>query len=219
MSNQLGDRSQYYLDERLHLSVLNGDLEDVLFYLAKGANPNTLDDDFSWSSYSKLPVIFLALGWRSSGNVKMPLDISIIRALLQYGANANCKGFDGITPLLFALSSCQEEASQVLLEYNAEVNVIEDLYERTPLMFAVECEWVLSELLEIIVKKTTNINLQDKNGWTSLMFAAFVDRLSNAQLLLQYGANPHIVNNEGKTALLIAQEEGANDLISLLHPK
>ena len=137
----------------------------------------------------------------------MPRDLSILRALLEYGADINAKGFDGETPLLFALSSCHQEAVQILLEFGADVNIKEDKQGYNALMYAAECGWESLKPFEAIIERTTSINAQDNDGWTALMLAAFIDESANVELLIRRGADPRIVNNEGQSALIIAQQE------------
>lgn len=211
MMNHLPEKqSQSYLDLRLLLNIAIQDFAGVVLCLKQGANPNTLEedyDDYYWSNDSGLPVIFTALGWNRTGEVKMPRDLSILRALLEHGAAIDARGFDGETPLLFALYSCHQEAAAILLEFGADVNLKEDKYGYNALMYAAECEWEPLKPFESIIERTTSIDARDNDGWTALMLAAFIDESANVELLIRRGADPRLVNNEGQTALIIAQQE------------
>lgn len=63
-------------------------------------------------------------------------------------------------------------------------------------------------LSEFIKKRNPNINLQDKNGDTSLHLAVRMGDLQKTKLLLSNSANPHIQNTTGKTPLENAIFEG-----------
>lgn len=73
-----------------------------------------------------------------------------------------------------------------------------DCFGETPIFEIVRKERY--EMLEIIMNKADNINLQNNKGET-ILFISFINRnvwISN--YLIENGVNPFIVNNEGKTA-------------------
>ena len=60
------------------------------------------------------------------------------------------------------------------------------------------------------------INLQENTGWTALHFAAEKGYMSICQMLLEYWADPHIKNNDEKTAADIAMDNLHYDVYSLI---
>lgn len=78
-----------------------------------------------------------------------------------------------------------------------------DSFGRTLLMKAAKAgnDWQISALL----KSGANVNLQDKDGWTALMYAVrYQESLTCVDLLLQAKADVKIKNNYGSSALMIA---------------
>ena len=60
------------------------------------------------------------------------------------------------------------------------------------------------------------INLQENTGWTALHFAAEKGYMSICQMLLEHWADPHIKNNDEKTAADIASDNSHDDVYSLI---
>lgn len=61
---------------------------------------------------------------------------------------------------------------------------------------------------QFINEDLRNVNRQNNHGWTPLMYAAQAGNLSVCQLLLQFGACTQMQNEEGKSAVFLAQEWG-----------
>lgn len=51
-----------------------------------------------------------------------------------------------------------------------------------------------------------DVNTQDKDGWTALMYAVRYGRQDIANALLQTGADVNVRNKDGKTALDLAEK-------------
>jgi len=59
-------------------------------------------------------------------------------------------------------------------------------------------------------------NLVNQNGWSLLMLAAVEGDLPIARLLLEFGANPALLNNKQETALTLANHRGYTLFTELL---
>jgi len=110
-----------------------------------------------------------------------------------------------------------ELLSQALPQNSLEIN------ERTYLLYAVEHPDALTFLLD----KGADVNVGNWYGKTALMFAAHMNRLDTAKLLLQRGANANLTtrnNNEywmrfersNRTALMYAAENASIEVMKLL---
>ena len=53
-------------------------------------------------------------------------------------------------------------------------------------------------------------------GWTSLHFAAMKGNTESVQKLLELGADIHVLNEDGKTALDLAQERDHTNIVEML---
>ena len=77
-----------------------------------------------------------------------------------------------------------------------------DNYNRTALMNA--CLYGKDEIVEWLLGKGADVNLQDKNGYTALHFSAQEMFASCTQKLLASGANPNIQDVHGNTPPWVA---------------
>ena len=87
-----------------------------------------------------------------------------------------------------------------------------DKIGRTPLMLAVKDgnDWEIHSLLSSGAK----VNLQDKDGWTAVMYAArYQNSIELLDNLIKNGADPNKRNKYGATALQIASSYSSNPAI------
>ncbi|KAL1517256.1 hypothetical protein ABEB36_001043 [Hypothenemus hampei] len=71
-----------------------------------------------------------------------------------------------------------------------------------------------SEILQLLITKGININLQDGEGQTALHYASSCGHLDCIKLLLSNGAHCDIKDSDGLTALDIASDESVKKLFS-----
>ena len=62
----------------------------------------------------------------------------------------------------------------------------------------------LIELSKGGLRTPVDVNANDKEGWTALMYAAGSGNVECVKNLIAAGANVHAKNNNGRTALMIA---------------
>lgn len=75
----------------------------------------------------------------------------------------------------------------------------------------------VKEAVALQIRNRTVLNARDDHGWTPLMLSAAKGSLDLCVLLLEAGADPALVCNEGKTAARIAAEMGHEALGNMLH--
>lgn len=61
-----------------------------------------------------------------------------------------------------------------------------------------------------------DIDEKDNSGWTALHYAANVGLSEHICLLLEAGANPHVMNNDDLTAADLAAKKGHVEIAALL---
>ena len=85
----------------------------------------------------------------------------------------------------------------------------------TPLMAAAEegREDVTQFLLSL---PATNLEARGEGGWTALLVASSNGHLNIVKLLLDHGADPKAVTNDGTTPLIAAAGEGWEDVVQFL---
>jgi ankyrin repeat protein len=153
-----------------------------------------------------------------------------VEALLQHGASLTAKNPDGLTPLCVALNNRSFLAAMALVKAGASPNVQCGANRLTPLMIVATHEKAeeggnvpvdggqyLSdgvsplEVGQLLVGKGADVNAKGRGGVTALMVAAGYDNAPLIGLLIQSGAKADARAEDGKTALDIARENGADD--------
>lgn len=71
-----------------------------------------------------------------------------------------------------------------------------------------------SRLVKLLLDYKVNVNARDSLKFTALMWASARGRMETARLLLKNGANPHLKNAVGETALTISQDAEMDGLIN-----
>ncbi|XP_069483397.1 ankyrin repeat domain-containing protein 55 isoform X2 [Ambystoma mexicanum] len=142
-------------------------------------------------------------------------QLDTVKLLLKMGANINTQDACGRTSLSLATYLGWLEGCVSLLRNGAKQN-IPDKNGRLPLHAATAEADV--RLLGVLLQQSTlsEINHQDNEGMTSLHWSAFHNRPSHAQILLQKGADPTLVDKDFKTALHWAVQSGNRLLCSII---
>ena len=149
------------------------------------------------------------------------------------------------TEILFALakSASVDEVTRLIQE-GADVNTIDDYYERTVLMRAAGHGFALDqyslrqfsipswmsfgcnpdpEVLRVLIENGADVNAADKDGLTSLMLAAMVNPNPEAlRILIENGANVAVRDKYGHIALDYANRNEklkGTDALNLLREK
>ncbi len=123
---------------------------------------------------------------------------AIAQLYLQHGANIEAKDNWGRTPLMYAVANSNTEGVKLLLENGTDVSV-KDNEGRTALFYAKS-----SEVIELLHNYGINLDTQDKNGMTSLMYVIQKGSKNAYCALIKAGANLALRDNEGLTASLHA---------------
>ena len=138
----------------------------------------------------------------------------IIRLLLQHGADVNQKATeeDGlITPIMNATGSDDLEAFRLLQEAGADLSARD--YRNDTLLHYAACA-CNAELARILLELGADVNARNVDGRTPLIYAASDSNAEETvELLLQHGADVHATDNEGLSALLIADSAEILDLL------
>jgi cytohesin len=139
----------------------------------------------------------------------------VVRYLLDNGAQVDLappeRGTRGMTALHWACQDGCPEAVAVLLEYGADAaTVTGDGW--TPLLFASASEPARGRDYPFIVAQLLahgcgDVDYQDSDHCTALHIAAYTGYTEVVRVLLGAGADPHIEDVNGDTALTIAANE------------
>jgi ankyrin repeat protein len=148
---------------------------------------------------------------------------SIVRALLDAGADANTTLRGGETVLMTAARTGRVGPVAALLDRGAKVDG-EDRKGQTALMWAAADGQ--AEVVALLIKSGADIHHRLKSGFTPLLFAAREGRIEVVRTLLEAGANANEAieteksgkrsHLEGTSALILAVENGHFELAMAL---
>ncbi len=164
-------------------------LEIVNVLINAGANVNKA------GMYNSTPIVgvFIAPKLRSVLEPREPMAskaieqsiTSIVKALLDAGADPNVKDMLGKTPLMLAIEQQNLDAVSILINANANVNAI------------------MQPDFDSIFVRDLNIVRQ-----TALHLAIATENFVIIKRLLDAGADPNLANSDGVTALEFAKQKG-----------
>ena len=182
MLDEGGDFMEREIDLFITLAR-HGDVEQVKKWLHSGVNPNARD------VYGSTALIEAAKRGKTE----------ILRVLLRYGADKEIRDGRGITALMGASYNAQIDAVALLLKAGALPNV-QDECGNTSL------HWVVGDDKQIILEERRALDTADErwrqdiqSDWRLSVHSARSAEV--VKLLLKSGADVHICNYKGETAL------------------
>ena len=119
---------------------------------------------------------------------------------------------------LIALRAEVERQKKALAQIEAQKAEDAKRRKKRPAMsdwdFIKLCEYGNVGKVEEAIKDGANVNAEDNDGWTALMWAVFYVYTEIVKLLLEHGADVNAKSNNGWTALHLA--EGHSEIVRLL---
>ncbi len=125
------------------------------------------------------------------------LPNEVIEFFFKNGLDKNAVDNEGHTALHLALKEHKQETIQLLLDNGFDINSL-NYHNQSPLMTATGLK---TDMINFLVKKGAKVNLQDKNGVSALMSAAYYFNTERVEALLKNGADIHVKDNDGNKAL------------------
>lgn len=142
-------------------------------------------------------------------------DADVSRLLGANGSLVGAYSPDGHVPLGLAAFFARPETVRLLISAGADVHAIaRNAMQVQPLHAAAAGRNL--DAIAAIVDGGADVNARQQAGYTPLMAAAASGRTDIAELLLAHAADPSLVNDEGKSAAVLAQEHGHEALAALL---
>lgn len=143
-------------------------------------------------------------------------DINRVRELLAHGTDVNAKDAEHEqTPLMFAVIFAGVDMVRLLLESGAEVDARDDR-GRTSLFYAP----VSSEMFGVLLRAGADVHARDEEGNTILMRKVSESApLAEVEELLKLGIDPRVRNENGETALDLAESLGLVRVVERLRSR
>ena len=144
--------------------------------------------------------------------------LDVLQSLTEAGADLNILyGQNEFSALSIALLEGNTDVALFLIKNGADIDT-QSKGGFTPSYIAVQ-EGLLS-VLKALAEAGANLNTPGgSNEMTPLARAALYGNLEIVQLLKELGVNLEAKNNDGKTALDLAREEGYDDIVKILDEK
>ena len=142
-------------------------------------------------------------------------DLVNVELLLRYGANPNKVSRYGSISLHYVARSGHVNIVDLLLKYGVDVNH-GDNSMLTPLIMLCGYREDHPTCVQRLIDGGANINAQEFQGATALIFASQGGLLSTLQLLLENGGAPDLPTFEGVTPLIEALQANSHGAISIL---
>eukprot|EP01029_Cantina_marsupialis_P000063 TRINITY_DN10067_c0_g1_i1.p1 TRINITY_DN10067_c0_g1~~TRINITY_DN10067_c0_g1_i1.p1 ORF type:complete len:374 (+),score=115.68 TRINITY_DN10067_c0_g1_i1:114-1235(+) len=159
-------------------------------------------------------------GYHPLHNAISTNNAELVQIMLENNADLVAEDDSGRMPLLFALEKGMTNVCEIIITaLKKKSNWLrlacdsKDKRGRSCFHFAVAYPQILSSLLDSDADINTK---QDSTEFTPLMFAAYQNQPESIKLLLQKGAVAKESNKKGKTALMLACEEGNTECIKNL---
>lgn len=183
-----------FIDEPLHSAIASGQLKKVKTLLESGEDIN------QENRYGFTPIMVAAI----SGDQQIFSELLLKGAHLKGRPNER-SGLKNKDILYLAIKGGNERIIEQILRHKS-FSLTESV-ARSPVLHlaAREC---LPKSVEEILKKGISANVSTKDGETPLHFAVKDKCFAVIDLLMSHGADPYLVNSEGKSSLDMTRDKG-----------
>lgn len=184
------------IDEKLMLAARNGDKAEVEKLLEMGANVNAESKLPDFDKYTTITLIknsFYCKRVPALHSAILNGHFEIAELLIEKGANVNLAlpHYYDVTPIKVAIITGHNNFYNLLIINGADVNKLENNNERNLIHLAINEN--NTDGLEPIIKKMENLNTTNCIGKSALVEATKKHNLKLVELLLQYGADPSLL--------------------------
>ncbi len=135
----------------------------------------------------------------------------------------NAFSLDGFTPLGLAAFFGRKAILDELIRRGADVNIHSNNAMRVMALHSAVAHRDIDRAIQMarsLLEKGAEVNAKQSGGFTALHEAALRGNIELTSLLLRWGADPSIKDDEGKSPIDIAGHAGHAEVVSLLrHPK
>ena len=203
-------------------AVGNTDLVKALLLLGADVNKQAVDGTTALilASHGAMP---LGMEGSDDNQVKELLKekeknlLEIVKLLISQGANVNARNQMGITPLLASVQGMPVEKKHELALAAEWMNNSSEFYNQM-----IEAWNAITpdhrDISVALIKAGADVNAQNYNGATALMYAVENNNEKMVEILLKAGADVTLKTEQGYDALDIAQKLGKTNIIELLKP-
>lgn len=136
--------------------------------------------------------------------------------ITQDSSLSEARSADGFTALHLSAFFGHPETSRLLVERGAVVAAVSlNDMKVQPLHSAAASG--SAEIVTLLLEAGAPANARQQGGFTALHAAAMRDRRDMARALLRFGADPHQLTGDGKSAFQLAEAQGYDAMVGLLN--
>ncbi len=227
-----GEKEYLQADERLQNAARSGKIKEILLALRAGGDPGITDKNKDNAVMlavrnHQLAALKTLLAYGAPvetidvNNGESPLliaaknrDPRFIRSLLEAGAKPDKPGLNGYTALDYAFASGNRWVIPVLSKFGAKAATEWNKNQWTPLEFVIASG--KSNMLDILIRNTADIDKTDANGWSALHYAIMLGKPDITGKLLKKGADINLRDKKDWNPLHFAVLAGRLDILKTL---
>jgi ankyrin repeat protein len=157
------------------------------------------------------------VGWTCLHYAALRGDSSVLRDMLEYGADVNTRSEAGRTPLAVAARAGQGHIVQQLIDANADLNAQDDISGLSPLHLAAEQHH--PAIVRRLLQAGARVDITNQWQQTPLWLAAWQTWQGNteiARILVAQGADLQKADEKGHTPLHMAARAGHTLMVDYL---
>ena len=128
-----------------------------------------------------------------------PCSIQTVHAIIDHGADVNAMNNRGQTPLWFACSDGHEYMVNILLDKEADPNIVDKCRDSS--LHAAINGHCSAKTIKKIIDRGAHINAVRKDGATPLLLACCAAQAESVRILLEAEADPNIAYADGDASL------------------
>ena len=140
----------------------------------------------------------------------------VVNILISLKADVNILDNQGYTALTNTLAYNEDlDIGNSLIAHGADVNIVKEGFPSTLIVVA-DSEDNLYNQVEFLLNNRANIDFQDADGNTALIYAVQQNLEDIVQILVAYNANINLTNVEGLSAIDFALENQNENIIRII---
>ena len=143
-------------------------------------------------------------------------DIELVQFILEQGSDPNAVNIKHVSPLANAVFHRHVDIAELLLQRGARADLVDDTGKSSAVYAAANGETeILRRILDSATEPAVVLNTRYAHDLTLLMWAAGYGNSDAVKMLIDRGAEFDLTDDRGKSALMMAAENGHADVVRL----
>ena len=218
----------------LHFAVRNGHVEIVKYLIKAGAEINLQNSHGSTAlniaaEFGSTQIVDDLINANADVNLQdadgdTPLTVSaacghmeIVKSLIKAGSDVNLGNNNEDTAIILAARWGKTNFVQESLKaYTTRFKTTHEMMKHKLIKANIKAPNRYSQIVEDLIEAKADVNLHNKDGYTSIIFAAQDGNIDIVQCLIKSNANVNAPNKNGDTPLIVAAFNGHTNIVKTL---